>query len=224
MVGDQQDMLLRMKRVLPLRWFPDDTPILDTLLSGLALAWASVYGLLQVVKLQARIATAQGMWLDLVALDYFGSQVCRHAGESDGSYRLRIQRELIRERGTRQAVIAAITDLTARQPHLFEPANASDTGGYGAMDQAATGLAYGCAGGWGDLALPFQFFVTAYRPIGTGIAYLSGWNSSGGGYCNGALQYSSLSMMQTQVTDNDICEVITQVLPIGVVAWTRITN
>jgi len=224
MIGDQQDMLWRMKQVLPLRWFPDDTPVLDTVLSGVAWAWTWVYALLQTVKDQTRISTASGMWLDLIAADYFGTSLCRRSGETDNAYRSRIQEELIRDRGTREAVVSALTDLTGRAPALFEPTNTLDTGGYGGTGETVTGLAYGYAGGWGDLYLPFQFFVTAYRPVGVGIAFVTGWCCGGGGYGAGALEYGSLSMIQTQVTDGDILSAITGVLPIGVIAWTNISS
>ncbi|HUB48677.1 MAG TPA: hypothetical protein VMB73_27175 [Acetobacteraceae bacterium] len=224
MLGDQQDMLWRMKQVLPLRWFPDDTPVLDTALSGVAWAWAWVYSLLQTVRVQARISTATDIWLDLIATDYFGTSLGRRGDEMDSAYRQRIQRELIRERGTRAAVVSALGDLTGQSPALFEPANTSDTGGYGGAGETVTGLGYGSAGGWGNLNLPFQFFVTAYRPVGVGIAFVSGWNDGGGGYGEGTLEYASLTMMQTQVTDSDILSAITGVLPIGVIAWTRITS
>ena len=213
-----------MKQVLPLRWFPDDAPVLDIVLGGVAWAWAWVYALLQTVKAQTRILTATGMWLDLIALDYFGTGLSRRSGEADAAYRLRIQQELIRERGTRRAVVSSLTDLTNRLPVLFEPANAFDTGGYGGPGDTVGGLAYGCAGGWGDLCLPLQLFVTAYRPAGAGIAFVSGWCCGGGGYNEGLLEYASLGMMQTQVTDTDIFDAITDVLPIGVIAWTRISS
>ena len=225
MQGDQQDMLSRLKQVLPLRWFPDDTPVLDTVLSGVALAWAWVYTLLQEAKAQTRIATAEDMWLDLIAMDYFGSQLLRRTGEDDTDYPVRIKLELVRERGTRQAVISSIVDLTARSPSLFEPANTLDTGGYGSLQKVApTGLAYGCAGGWGNLDLPFQFFVTAYRPVGVGIGSVSGWGGPAGGYGDGSIEYADLEMMQAQVTDTNVCSAITSVLPVGTIAWTRISS
>ncbi len=93
MTGDQQDILSRLKQVLPLQWFPDDTPVLDTLLNGVAWAWAWVYQLLQYVITQARISTAEDVWLDLIAADYFGSGFGRRVGENDDAYRLRIQLE-----------------------------------------------------------------------------------------------------------------------------------
>jgi hypothetical protein len=224
MTGDQRDILFRLKQVLPLRWFPDDTPVLDTLLSGIARAWAWVYELLQYVRSQARIVTAEGTWLELIAADYFGSRIGRRVGENDDAYRLRIQLEVIRERGTRRAVVLSLVDQTGRLPIVFEPANTSDTGGYGHISGAAGGMAYGVAGGWGSLSLPFQFFVTAYRPAGIGIGTVSGWGCGGAGYGQGSLEYASLVMMQGQVTDADICSAITDVLPVGVIAWTRITD
>jgi hypothetical protein len=224
MTGDQQDMLSRLKQVLPLQWFPDNTPVLDTLLNGIAWAWAWVYQLLQYVITQARISTAESTWLDLIAVDYFGSRLGRRVGEDDTAYRLRIKDELIRERCTRQAVISSLADLTGEPPIIFEPANPPDTGGYSSIGAMGSGLAYGVAGGWGSLELPFQFFVTAFRPAGMGIGSVSGWGCSGGGYGQGSLEYASLSMMPGQITDADIYSAITDVLPVGVIAWARINN
>jgi hypothetical protein len=224
MTGDQQDILSRLKQVLPLQWFPDNTPVLDTLLSGVAWAWSWVYEFLQYAISQARISTAEGTWLDLIAADYFGSWLDRRVGESDDAYRLRIHLELVRIRGTRQAVISSLVDETGQSPILFEPANARDTGGYGSIKGMGGGLAYGAAGGWGSLSLPFQFFITAYRPAGVGIGSVSGWGCGGGGYGQGSLEYANLAMMQGQITDADICTAITNVLPVGVVAWARISN
>lgn len=224
MTGDQQDILLRLKQVLPLRWFPDETPVLDTVLNGTAWAWAWIYEILQSVICQARISTAEGNWLDLIAADYFGRGTARCIGENDKAYRLRIKLELIRERGTRRSVISSLVDLTNRSPVIFEPANAFDTGGYGNINGTGGGIAYGRAGGWGSLCLPFQFFITAYRPASAGIGGVSGWSCGGGGYGLGSLEYASVAMMQGQVTDADIRTAITNVLPVGVIAWTRISS
>ncbi len=224
MTGDQKDMVSRLKQVLPLRWFPDETPVLDTLLNGVAWTWTWVYELLQYVVTQARISTAESTWLDLIAADYFGPTFGRRIAESDNEYRLRIQLEIVRERGTRQAVISSLVDQTGRSPIAFEPANTSDTGGYGSISGAGGGVAYGATGGWGSLTLPFQFFITAYRPAGVGIGSVSGWGCGNGAYGQGSLEYASLAMMQGQVTDSDICTAITNVLPVGVIAWTRISS
>ena len=73
MTGDAGDFVSRLKLALPTRWFPDSTPILDTLLSGLAVAWSALYGLIVVVRQQSRIATMSGTFLDLASSDFFGA-------------------------------------------------------------------------------------------------------------------------------------------------------
>jgi hypothetical protein len=217
-------MLARLRTVLPTRWFPDSAPVLDGLLSGLASAWCWAHQQLQYVKAQTRIATATDVWLDIIANDYFGNRLARRAGQSDGAFRSRIQRELFRERGTRGAIVAVLHDLTGRAPLVFEPARSTDTGGYGSLAGAGGGVGYGRAGGWGSLTLPFQCFITAYRPVGSGIATISGWGEPAGGYGRGAIEYASLEMVQGQVTDADIYTAVASVLPVAVIGWTRITS
>ncbi len=224
MTGDIGDFVQRLKAVLPSRWFPDTSPILDGLLTGLASAWAWLYGLLGFVRQQTRIGSASGIWLDVIAADFFGSRLGRRSGQLDDDFRVCIRRELVRERVTRAAVIAAVSDLTGRPPIIFEPARTSDTGGYGGLHGGGSGLGYGIAGGWGSLRLPFQCFVTAYRPHGTGIASVAGWCASAGGYGRGAIEYASPSMMAGQVTDADIYAAVAAVLPANTVAWTQIRN
>lgn len=224
MVGDQQDMQSRLMAVLPSRWFPDEAPVLGAVLQGLASAWAWVFGTLQYVKAQTRIATATGVWLDVIAQDFFGSSVIRAVGQQDDAFRSRIQLALFQERGTRGAVYTILEELTGRTPVVFEPRQTGDTGGYGSVHGGGSGLAYGRAGGWGSLMLPFQCFVTAYRPAGAGIAFVSGWAGGAGGYGVGAIEYADLTMVQGQVTDSDIYAAVASVLPAASIAWTAISN
>src|ERR1700757_1351252 len=74
---DVPSVLARLKMVLPARWFADSSPILDALLTGIASSWVSVFSLLDGVGAQARIATANGIFLDIAAQDYFGEQLPR---------------------------------------------------------------------------------------------------------------------------------------------------
>jgi hypothetical protein len=224
MTGDQQDMLARLRAVLPTRWFPDTAPVLDGVLSGLASGWSWAYQQLQYVVAQTRVATATDVWLDIIANDFFGSRVARRSGQGDAAFRLRIQLELFRERSTRAAIVSVLRELTGRAPLVFEPARPTDTGGYASLHGSGGGVGYGAAGGWGSLALPFQCFVTAYRPAGSGIAAVCGWGGSVGGYGLGAIEYASLEMVQGQVTDDDIYTAVAAVLPVAAVGWTRITN
>ncbi len=213
MTGGTDDMLSRLRAVLPQRWFGDTTPVLDSLLTGLATGWAILYSLLQMVVAQARIATASGSFLDMISTDFFGVLLPRRPTELDDPFRVRIQQELFRERGTRAGLETILTELTGRAPVIFEPARSSDTGGY-----STGGLGYDVAGGWGSLALPFQVFVTAYRPHGAGITAVGGYNTGG------PREYASLAMVPTPVSDADIYAAAASVMPAATICWTAISN
>jgi hypothetical protein len=224
MTGDQTDFQNRLMAVLPGSWFPDTTPILNALLRGLAGAWSPIYTMLQYVRSQARISSASDTWLDVVAWDYFGRRLKRRPSESDQGLRDRIMLEMFRERATRLGLRSVLQDLTGRSPIIFEPARSTDTGGYASLDGQGGGIAYCAAGGWGNLNLPFQCFITAYRPVGTGIGLVAGWGCADGGYGVGSVEYASLDMVSTQVTDADICYATTAVLPIGTIGWIQIID
>jgi hypothetical protein len=182
--GDQMDMAARIRSVLPRGWFPDTapgavsaTPVLDGILAGLGNAWAWVYSFTQYAHQQMRVQTATGTFLDMSAQDYFGPDgLLRKASEGDAAYSTRIQANLLREKATRAGLISAVTSLTGRAPVVFEPRDPRDCGGYGMGT-----LGYGTAGGYGSLGLPFQCFVTAFRPNIGGIVGLQGYYSPTGG-------------------------------------------
>jgi hypothetical protein len=216
------DMASRLRAVLPATWFPDDAPVLDGVLAGLGAAWTAILNQLAYVRAQTRIATATDLWLDVIAADCFAARIKRRARQGDTPFRSVIQRELLRERGTRGALIAAVTDLTGRAPTVFEPGRPADTGAWSVS--AGGGLGWGVAGGWGSLTLPTQSFVTAYRPRGTGISQVAGWGEPAAGYGLGAGVYATLDQAQGQVTDADIFAAIAYALPTNAIAWTRILN
>ena len=215
--GNQNDMAARIKAVLP-PWFGTPSPILDALLAGIGAIWAFVYGLLAYVTLQTRIATATDIFLDMISLDFFGEDLPRNAGESDAAFRIRIDDDILRPRATRAALARVVLDLTGRAPVIFEPTRPADTGSYN-----MGGAGYGAAGGWGDLGLPFQCFVTAYRPQENGIANVAGWNG-GGGYGLGPIEYADLAIAGLGISDADIDAAIAAVMPAASIAWTRISN
>jgi hypothetical protein len=226
MIGDSDDMAARMQAVLPARWFGDASPLLQAVLLGLGTCWSAIFGLIQTVQAQARIATASGGFLDLISADFFGAALPRRNAEVDSAFRTRISQELLRPRATRAAMVLALTELTGRSPRVFEPARPSDTGGYN-----VGGLCYGGqtivdgaivvvpgAGGWGSLALPYQVFITAYRPLGGGILLLAGYGTGGLQY------YGDLSMLSTVVSDAEIQTTVTKLLPAASIAWLNIAN
>lgn len=218
MIGDPADMVARLKATLPQRWFPDATPVLDGLLQGLADTWSWLYAAVGYTRLQTRLATATDSFLDAISADFFGPRLKRRATEPDAGFRARIRLEMLRERNTRNALLAVLTDLTGRPPIIFEPSRPADTGAWNGP------LGYGLAGGWGSLMLPFQCFVTVARARGSGIANVAGYGTGAGGYGAGAIEYAALSMLTGSITDADIAKAAASVMPVSTIAWTRITN
>ena len=221
MTGDQNDMAARIRAVLPTGWFPDTTPVLDSVLAGLAWMWSWAYALLQFVAAQTRLATTSGMWLDLFAFDYFGNRVTRGTQETDDAFRSRVGKEMQRIRGTRAAVVSVLTDLTGQAPTIFEPMNTGDTGGWGTLGEQGSGLAWNTAGGWGSLAMPFQCFVTAYNPPNVGIANVQPWNGEGG-WGSPVLAYADLQQSADTLTDAEIYAAVADVMPCATIARTQI--
>lgn len=233
--GDTNDMASRIRAVLPVSWFPVPSsnnlaPVLSGVLAGLGQAWESVYALLSFAELQTRITTATGFFLDMIAADFFGSSLARRVNELDLAFRKRIQASIFAPRATRSAVSNAVEALTGLPPTIFEPAYTHDTGGYGTAAQGGGNMAYGLAGGWGSLALPFQFFMQAYRPLSNGIAQVAGYGDVAGfvempgGYGAGAIEYGSLSLAGAQISDTDIMDIVAETMPAATIAWMRITN
>jgi hypothetical protein len=216
--GDKDDMLARLKSVLPARWLAEASTTADAVLAGLAEGWAWLHGMVETLRAQARIATASGAMLDMIAADFFGPRLARRRAQGDAAFRAAIRRELLRERATRPALQAALRDLTGREALVFEPRRPADTGGWG------IGAGYGTGGGWGSLALPYQMFVTARRPQGSGIAGLDGWAGGLGGWGGGRIAWASLAQLEGQVTDADIAAATAAVLPQGATAWLRIED
>ena len=219
MIGDVPDILSRLKALLPNGWFRDETPILDGTLSGISWALSQAYGLAAYARLQARIATATDGFLDLISYDFFGGALPRKPGESDGSFRSRIQAELLLERGTRKGMIRALEILTGRTPLVFEPGRPQDTGTYNAKT-----LAYNSRGAYGSVRLPYQAFITAYRPSRRSPPAGGGYNNANAAYNEGGTFFTNLDQLTASVTDQDIYDTIASVKPEGTTAWVRILN
>lgn len=119
-----------------------------------------------------------------------------------------------------------MTKLIGAPPAIFEPAKCQDTGCYGSLSirpsVLAARAAYGCAGGWGNLQLPFQFFITTSRPAAPGIGYLAGYGTSGGGYGFGSIGYVELSSLPGYIADDEIRTTLLSLLPANTTAWMRI--
>jgi hypothetical protein len=226
-VGSVSDFTNRLYSTLPTGWFPNlsNAPVLNAVLTGGATVLAWGYSAVQFVIAQSRITTATGFFLDQISLEYFGFNLLRKPSETDSAFSARIRANLLQPKGTRPAIVTAITNLTGSAPAIFEPANTGDTGGYGTGHALVwSGLAYGMAGGYGSLALPGQTFVTAYRPKGQGIANVDGYGGYLGGYGVGAIEYTNPSMNTSVATDSNIYAAIAATQPAGYICWTRITT
>jgi hypothetical protein len=219
MIGDQQDCVTRLKSLIPNGWFKDASPILDGILSGLAWGLALGFSLINYAAQQTRIKTATDGFLDLISLDFFGSALPRKTSELDPPFLSRILANLFRERPTRKGMVEALEALTGRTPIVFEPANPADTGCLG------VNLALGVHGGLGSMLLPYQAFVTAFRPSGSGIPNIAGLGTSpcGLGIPAGAI-VTSYSWITGNVTDADIYATIDATQVEGTIIWTKLSN
>lgn len=217
MTGDAANMLMRIKATLP-PWFPDVSPVLDALLSGFAATLASLYDFIAYTKLQTRIATATGFWLDLAAYDFFGMRFRRPTGATDDGFRKLIIAEVLRERATRVGMKNALQDLTGVAPKIFEPARIQDTGALG------VNIGLGISGGVGSYAMPGETLIKVQRPKGSGIPNVNGYGGNIGGLGVGSEAVSALSDIVGKVTDNDIYNMVQSVKPAGVLCWVAIVD
>ncbi|HHH1612398.1 TPA: hypothetical protein ACPY5B_000469 [Yersinia enterocolitica] len=216
--GDQQDIETRIRALLPPSWFGDEHPIIDAIIVACANSLAWCYALYLYAVMQTRINTATDGWLDIIAYDFFGNNLQRKSGQSDDVFRNKLKINLFRERGTRQAIIDILTEMTGKEPIIFEPQRPQDTGAYGGPT-----IGYGVAGGYGSLMLPDQAFVTAFRPTGSGIPFVAGYSSTPSGYSTPSRgQYSSQSMLTGFITDAQVYEAVAAVKMEGTIVWVRL--
>lgn len=214
--GDNNDILARLKSVIP-PWFSQATPVLDAVLSTFAQIGSWGYGLLQFVKLQARVATATDIFLDLIAFDFFGFRVRRKASQLDADFRTVISNEVLRERGTRAGMLKALLDLTGSPARMFEVAYPYDTGGFDTF-----ALGFDISGGWGSNDLPYQNFINVVQPIGAGVPLVAGYDTGYGAWDGGFSSLIDANSIRGKVTDQDIYDTIEATRTAGVTYYVNI--
>lgn len=216
--GDQHDFYNRLHTLLPSGWFADESPVLHGALTACAKSLSWCYSLYIYARAQTRIATADGGWLDIAAYDFFGHTLIRQAGMSDDQLRTQIRTNLLRERGTRQAIIDILDALTGHKPVVIEMLRPEDTGAYG-----GPAIGYGVAGRYGSLHLPYQAFVEVRRDRGTSIPRGAGSNiASSGNSTASESQSVSVNVLSGLAADAQIYAAVAAVKMEGTLVWVRI--
>jgi hypothetical protein len=220
--GDRDDILERVKKLIPHRWFSWVAPYRDAVIGGLADGAAACYGLYQYAKAQSRLTTSTGPFLDVIAYDFLGRYL-RRGGMADATFLSRIKATILQERVTRKGMISMLTALTGNVPIIFEPWNTRDTGAYSGPSAKYGSMGYGVGrGGYGNMNLPAQVFITVQRGGGSGVPGIAGYGTSIGGYGQGAIQLIGPDSETVGTTLDDIYAAIEATKPTGVTAWTQI--
>jgi hypothetical protein len=245
-------VIARLTGLLPGQWFgtrPSDAVRVRDTFEGASAAFSDTYSLMRFVEANTRLRHASGGYLDIIAHDFFGPRRQRRRDETDSSYRPRIQRSLLRERVTRDAVVGAIADLTGATPRVFEPSQPRDTGAY----NVAASLAYGDStaalvdplahpGGYGSMTLPHTAFLSVSLPPAIGIPLVQGYSGLTAGYAatefvqfperGDALwgfgtylaMYASSVPEPDAVTVTDVSEILGEFGGAGAMFWLHVTT
>lgn len=256
MIGDSTYFKNLLLEHLPHGWFDPEGKIINALAAAMADPSAQNFALIRFVSQQTRLQTSTEIWLDILADDWFGKNTFkRRKDETDDSYRARIKSELLRARATREAMEDALRDLTGYDAKIFEPNRIKDTGCYGDGQADKTnswGFYFNTGeGGWGAKNRPFEFFVTATRPLGSGFKNLAGWADHNGfqkmpgGYGEyfyypppnpdgtsdpdfvptinpGRIAWADSTMQRGNVTDADIEARVKRTRAAGIKVWLKI--
>lgn len=225
MMGDANDIVDRVKRLIPNRWFRWVAPYRDAIIGGLADIAAWNYGWIIYARAQTRLATAYGLWLDILAYDFLGRFIVR-GSTADDAFRSIIRATVLQERVTRAGMVNALTALTGTAPGIFEPWNTIDTGSWsspgfaGAVQNGQMGYNVG-KGGYGNMALNNQAFVSIVRGSGSGVPGVGGYGNIIDGYGVGAIEYLGPSSELWGITDAMIYDMINKTKPTGTIVWVQ---
>jgi hypothetical protein len=167
-----------LRSLLPQTWFPDDDQILDAILATFAESLATIQARNDWIYQQDRIKTANGIWLDMFAEEFFGAGgnpqgnissgdltlggwMYRRPNEFDAAYRSRILFELMAQRITRKGLYDMLTFWCGGfTPTIIEPWNPNDTGCWDGVGGIAY---YDRAGYWGSNDDPWTTFIITQR-------------------------------------------------------------
>lgn len=222
MTGDPADILSRVKQLIPKGWFQWVAPYRDAIIGGLSDSASWCFGLIGYARAQTRLATAYGIWLDILSFDFLGRFFVR-AGAADDTFRALIRATILQERVTRAGMNNAVTALTNNVPWIFEPWNTFDTGAY--SSPVPTGPKYGQMGygigmgGYGNMNLPGQAFMKVARRAASGVPGVSGYSDPIAGWGTGAIEYIGPTSELAGVTDDMIYRLISTTKATGTTIW-----
>ena len=223
--GTSDDILSRVKKLIPGRWFSWVAPNRDAIIGALADSAAWNYKFIKYAKAQTRLFTAYGIWLDIFSYDYLARHLNRTSGESDDVFRAKIRATILQERVTRAGMKAALTQFTGQAPWIFEPWNTNDTGAYSGKGPGATygSFGYGVGqGGYGNMNLPCQTFMLVHKGVGAGVPGIGGYGSSIQGYGGGAGEYVGPQSEESGITEQMVYDMIDSTKPTGTTCWTQV--
>lgn len=224
--GTALDILQRVKRLIPNRWFSYVAPYRDAIMGGLSDLASWSYNLVLYARAQTRIATAYGIWLDVISYDYLGRFLVRN-GMQDDVFRATIRATILQERVTRAGMINALTVLTGKVPWIFEPWNTFDTGAYSGPRNTGSpqygSMGYGVGqGGYGNMGLPAQTFLNVQRSLPSGVPRVGGYSNPISGYGLGSVEYVGPNIALVGITDDVINKLISMTKPTGSTCWVQI--
>jgi hypothetical protein len=218
--GSATDIVTRVKGLIPKRWFKWVAPYRDAIIGGLSDSASWNYGLIAYARAQTRLATAYGIWLDILAYDFLGRFLTRNK-TADDTFRALIRATILQERVTRAGMINAVKALTGNTPWIFEPWNTFDTGAYsspGGVKYGSMGYNVG-QGGYGNMNLPGQTFIKVTRGGPSGVPNVDGYGNTIAGYGAGAIEYVGRRSELSGITDAMIYQLISMTKPTGTTCW-----
>lgn len=137
--GSQANIVKRLASLIPPSWFSQASPTghwwvgstdIGALLQGFGNVASYIYNLTVLAKVQMRLLTSVGMFIDLWSYDRLGSYIQRKTGETDVVWKTRVAKEVVRIRVSRSGMYQAILDLTGNPPVIIEPWNTGDCGAW----------------------------------------------------------------------------------------------
>jgi hypothetical protein len=223
--GSPDDLVARVKQEIPKGWFKWVAPYRDAIIGGLSDNASWCYGFIGYARSQTRLATAYGIWLDILSYDFLGRFFVRNKA-ADDTFRALIRATILQERVTRAGMINAVKALTGNTSWIFEPWNTFDTGAYSGAGGASSPtpkygqMGYGVGqGGYGSMVLPGQVFMKVARSAASGVPGVGGYGSNIDGYGVGAIEYVGPSSELSGITDDMIYRMINMTKATGTTMW-----